>query len=138
MSDATFTLTMNEKQARVLEKALELMTRLGLGQVREVVGHLPRVRCPERQEDEPIKVDREVVLQMCDEIIHALGFRGWGHSYGVGHKNIPPDAMVSYDLGAVMRNAIHSLRDDPDKHYSVWGDRPLHYGSEPLAKVEVE
>ena len=34
-------------------------------------------------------------------------------------------------------NAIHSLRTDADKHFSVWGNRPLHCGEEPLAKVEI-
>lgn len=133
-----FTVTVNERQARVIEQALDLHTRLGLGQVREVIDYLPTLRCPERDGDKPIKADREVLIDLCSDITHALGFHGFGHSYGVGHPNVPAAAMIAYDLGAVMRNAIHSLRTDADKHYSVWGNKPLHYGSEPLAVVEVK
>ena len=135
--DATFTLTMNEKQARVVEQALDLHTRMGLGQVREIIDYIPTLRCRRRDSDLPVKADREGILAFLLAVVHELGFHDFGHSYGVGHDNVPAAAMVAYDLGAVLRNAIHSLRTDADKHYSVWGNRPMHYGSEPLAKVEV-
>jgi hypothetical protein len=137
MSEHTFTITVNEKQARVLEQACDLMTRLGLGQVREVVDYLPEGYTREGALL-PTIPDRDKILEHLLAIVHELGFHDFGHSYGVGNKNVPPPAMVAYDLGAVLRNAIHSLRTDADKHYSVWGDRPLHYGSEPLATVKVE
>ena len=133
----TFTITVNEKQARAIERALDLMTRLGLGQVREVIDYLPDgYQRPYALL--PREPDRDKILDSLLEVVQELGFHGFGHSYGVGHENVPDEAMIAYDLGAVMRNAIHSLRDDEDKHFSVWGNKPLHYGSEPLAKVEVK
>ena len=133
---ATFTITVNERQVRTLERALDLMTRLGLGQVREIIDYLPEGYAREGALL-PTVPDLDVILDHLLAVVHELGFHDFGHSYGVGSPNCPPDSMVAYDLGAVMRNAIHSLRTDADKHYSVWGSRPLHMGSEPLAKVEV-
>jgi len=141
VTEPTFTLTCTEAQARVLEQACDLMTRLGLGQVREVLDYIPTKgyvphRVPAKILPSP-PVDSDKVLEHLLGVVHALGFHDFGHSYGVGHDNCPPNSMVAYDLGAVLRNAIHSLRTDADKHFSVWGNSPLHYGKEPLAVVVV-
>ena len=133
---ATFTIVCTEKQARTLEYALDLMTRLGLGQVREIINYLPKGYTREGALL-PHVPNQDKILEHLLAVVHELGFHDFGHSYGVGNPNCPPDSMIAYDLGAVMRNAIHSLRTDSDGHFSVWGNPPLHMGSEPLAKVEV-
>lgn len=122
-------LTLTWKQALILENCLDLMIRLGLGQVREVADYLPK----HKGSGDRSEWDRDEVLYHLDAIIRGLGFHGWGHSYGVGNSNVPDRAHIAYDIGAVLRVTM----SDAMEHPGVWQRNPLHCGSLPLCKAEL-
>lgn len=124
-----FTIRCNEKQLRTIEKALDLMMRLGLGQVRKILEFLPDIG------PHGFSPDYEKLRAHCIAIILDLGFAGIGHSYSVSNKEVPAPAIVAYDIGAVIRNTLASLSDTG--RHTAWSNPPLHLGGEPLVDVAV-
>lgn len=126
-----YLLELTEKQAFALEKATDLMTRIGLGQVLEVLRYLPK------RGDE---FDHREARHTLKNLIHLLGFSGEGESHGIGNLAVPPETHVAYDVGAVLRQVIarEKVKAGEWDGQGVWNRRPLHYGKEPLARAWVE
>lgn len=117
------TITLTTKQAHVLVNALDIYSRIGLGQTEALAQGL--------QELHPGIHYWDIVHKHTDPIKQELfGFTG-GASYGVGNPKVSDAASIAYDLQCVIRKCVAQVEDHSTS--SVWHSEPLHYGSEPLA-----
>lgn len=146
MTERRYTLTITEAQAHVIRDACELLARLGLGQWPEFLLHMPG-QVPMQQ--------YHAIDRLLPEMAHLLSehgpqnpiINGWNSHLGIGNRHVPEDAHTAFDLYAVIRHrlALDEAKDkgwvddqgrlDP-KVFGVQYDTPMHYGKEPLAKME--
>lgn len=142
-SQETYTVTLTKKQLELIAEAADLAQRVQLGQWREIEHHLP------------IRKGAFIGGKDLDAIGTILskytvsGVNGWGSSLGVGHKDLPESNGILYDIRCAIRHKL-SWEDAVEKGYVEsedsprnWGemmtvnyDEPMHYGSEPLLKIE--
>ncbi len=116
-------MTMSSVQADIVQRALDLYVRLGLGQVEETANVLNMLHDVERPDDL-----REVMKAVKNEYL-ALG---GGMSFGIGNRRVEDTVHVAYD----MEKGIQKVLATTEKHggHSVWhSGNCLKYGSEPFA-----
>lgn len=93
-----YNITLSKEQLRVVDRALEIMVRLGLGQIHTAVD-----LCYLFQTKDPKKVK-----SLCDELQKELtGFEG-GASWGIHSKEISDDYRIACDIEQVIRHQIHN------------------------------
>jgi len=122
-----YTLTLNEKQAEVLVAALDLYTRIGIGQFEEIVNVYDRAA--------------KLPLVIRDGMRNGLNFAKQlvGHpkngSYGIHHPDVDDDFRASYDLKQVIRHRLAWDRA-PKGGVQVDFDEPWAISKESLATIE--
>ena len=140
----TYTLQITQEQAKTIQVACELLSRIQGGQVREVFNHLPLRK----------GVDWDVYHEIQDELTKRMpeilkdGIDGWSSSFGVGHPDLHPYHDISWDLYQVLRHQL-SWDDAMEKGITenkgerkfpeMMGccyDTPMKFGTEKLAKIE--
>ncbi len=129
-----FTLTITEKQGRVIARALELQQRVHMGQLEHVAFELHwagRFTTLEDSEEARQKNwmtwERRDLLQTLlrglSPLVTELGSPS--ASLGIRHEAVSDDARISYDLQQVIRYALWQADDRPDKaRYVVDADKP--------------
>ena len=140
----TYTLTITEEQARALQYATDVLQRVQLGQWEEIVDWLPLKKPTDYTK---LHEDRRIIGKILSE--HMVDqIDGYGSSLGIGHPDLPKNNGVLYDLNCVIRRklAIDSAVEDGiienenvsrnDMPITVNFDVPMHWGTEPLAKME--
>jgi hypothetical protein len=126
---AKYNLTLNDHQAQVLIQALDLFSRIGIGQFEEVL-----------QVYDP---NAKLALKERERIRAGLNIAKTeaGHpsngSYGIHHPKVDDDFRVAYDLQQVIRHRLAWDRK-PEGDITVPFDKPMQIGQEPLAKIEQE
>lgn len=140
----TYTLTITEEQARALQYATDVLQRVQLGQWREIVDWLPLQKPIDYDQ---LHKDRHIIGSILSKHMIA-GIDGGASSLGIGHPDLPKNNGVLYDLHCVIRRklAIDSALEDGtienenvsrnDMPITVNFDVPMHWGTEPLAKME--
>jgi hypothetical protein len=145
MTEKLYNLQVTEKQLQVISTACELLSRIQGGQVREAFDYLPLRK----------DMDWEVYYEIQDELTKRMPeilkdrINDWNSSFGVGHKELPESHDISWDLYTVVRHKISweqavekgiiESEDSPREFMEMMGvnyDTPMHWGSEPLAKIE--
>ena len=123
-------LEISDKQARILINALDAYSRISIGQTEALGDMLTQLFKPENLKDNSYWDIRE---KYTDKIKQELFGFSPGASYGIGNKKVSDAGHIAYDLLCVIRKDIA----DRETHHisSVWHGEPLHYGSEPLAKI---
>lgn len=149
MSEETqklYTLTVTERQARVLSRGLNVWGRALGGQLHHVGYELqqwgmPPYPGPEATGNERQKYDGAWErLQLLTTLLLGLntlvtGYDNGHAGHGIYSPEMPEDAKVAYDLDKSIRRCLWEANGrQPD--YSVDGDPPLLAGQEPLAKME--
>ena len=133
-----YTITVTENQARLIAQALDLVSRLQMGQWSEFIDWLPHQRqfCRHnlREQIQPIMSEhfRKTKPEGCQYAID-----GWGGHYGVYSEFIPDTARVAWDLQKVIEHRLAWDRQ-PEGGFTVDFDGPRHVGGEPLAKIVKE
>lgn len=135
-----YNLTITEDQARALKKACEFLARIKIGQVAEVVNHLPLTA-------ENIN-NRFEVANGLEFLLKPMCGLGKNSSYGVG---VFEDADILFDLYEVIRYRLawdkavaDGLAPAPDVRdwmtmITVDYDKPMHWSkTQPLAKIVSE
>jgi dissimilatory sulfite reductase (desulfoviridin) alpha/beta subunit len=125
-----YTLTLSKEQIRVIDHALEIMVRMGLGQIHTAVDlcYLFHTKDPQK------------VRKLCDELQKELtGFEG-GASWGIHSKEISEDYRIACDMEQVIRHQIYNDLPEETKQklsYTVCA-YPAHKTSttEKLPKIE--
>jgi len=125
-SETKYTLTLNEEQARILIRALDLYSRIGIGQFEEVA----------QVYDRGLKLD----LTTRDRIRAGLNIAKVeaGHpvngSYGIHNEKVDDEFRVAYDLQKVVRHRL-AWDHQPQGGMGVHFDTPDQSGSQPLATI---
>ena len=141
----TYTLTITEEQAKVIEHSTELLSRIMGGQWREVLDWLPL-----QKEIDWEEYHNDVNIMTAILSKHMIdGIDGWSSSFGVGSSKVHRYHDIAWDLhqvvrhklsweGAVERGVIEN-EDSPrnwTEMMTVNCDTPIKFGPEPLAKME--
>lgn len=104
-------LSMTEEQAAVLRDALDLYARLGLGQV-DVVTQMVICGTALPADGHLASIDQvDAVRDGMSMVRHALGFRGEGHSRGIGADDVPVAIATAWDLKKVVAKAVAVARE---------------------------
>jgi hypothetical protein len=141
----TYTLTLTEKQLKVISTACELLSRIQGGQIREAFEHLPLKKPIDYEE---LRNDFKIIGALLSK--HMIGnIDGYGSSLGIGHKDLPESNGILYDLHCVIRhklsweraveNGVIESEESPRKWpemMAVSYDPPMKWSNESLAKME--
>ena len=134
MDKELFQVNYTKKQLRVIEQALNLVTRLGLGQI-DCVGEFLDYHNCDKKKDPKFPSYWDLRNKYFDPMKKDLfGFES-GASYGVGNKEVHDDSHIAYDMQKAIQKVI-AIEENHDSS-SVWhnGDI-LHYGSEPHIEIK--
>lgn len=130
MPEQQFTLHLTEGQLAVLEKALDLYSRIGMGQLREC----PRIMVDGRITAGP--EEAEALTRCRHELEDAIkGVEIPGGVQSITSQSISDEFRVAYDCQQVARHGLHLYRyyKDPDYRQKcsayVSSDMPRRYSA---------
>lgn len=115
-----------KEQAKVISQACELMARLHMGQVDEII---------DLQAHKRLNVIG--LHRMLKEVKQALfpELKAPNAYHSLTSKEIPDAARIAYDIHQVIRRHLAGERPKNSFPYIVYDD-PLKTGNEPLIKIE--
>ena len=120
---------LTSQQVHTIINALDLYSRLSLGQVGELGGVLMDLhfeRCH-------TKITRWDLQEKINTSLKPyLGLEQGGH-LGMGHEEQHESGKTAYDIECVLRNQV--AKTEQHNEHSVWYRTPLHYSQEPLPTV---
>jgi hypothetical protein len=120
-------LTLTPRQSHLIEKALDLFVRIGIGQIRCLEDEIDRLFALEDTNE------LHAHLQMIQEKV--IG-QSWNGSYGISHPKVHTDVKTVYDCLKVLEKGIAQAEDH--HQWSVWHDGAiLHLGDEPVATYTI-
>ena len=127
-----YTVSLTEKQCRVLETALDFYYRIGMGQIERILHVAVPAPGFKPQAD---TVDRDIAMLKMD-------FLGWSHigtAHSIGSPELPDEYRVACDIHDVIRQrlAVDGLNAG-EKGFGVAFDPIWQRGKEPLAKIDRE
>lgn len=128
----TYNLTINEKQAQVIAQALDLASRIQMGQWCEFIEWLPP------QNRFCVNDLREQLQPIMDKHFaeaKPIPIRGWGSHYSIHSPYVHDTARVAWDLQKVIEHRLAWDRN-PSGGITVDFDGPHCVGSEPQAVME--
>lgn len=125
-----YQLTLNTEQVNVLINALDVFSRIGMGQL-EIVAE-----CLRDQYNYTIPQDKLQCVQLClDAAKVALGHSESG-CYGICSPETPKCSKVAYDIQCVIRQVV--AKEECHGTHSVWHGNPLHTLKDvPLCEAKV-
>lgn len=132
----TYTMTITENQARLIAQAIELVSRIQIGQWYEFIDWLPQQHlfCGHnlREQLQPVMSEhfRKTKPEGCQYAID-----GWGRHYGIYSEFVRDTARVAWDLQKVIQHRLAWDRN-PEGGFTVDFDGPHHVGEEPLAIIK--
>ena len=109
--EAKVTIEVTLDQAKVLVKALDLYTRMGIGQVEEI-GSLIRHGVIPR---EVSMVDHDKIHSAVNLLKDSVGLP-WNGSYGLGHEKVSLSTHRAYEMEKVIDKAI-SVYQNPNPEF---------------------
>ena len=121
-----YNIVVDEQQARILVAALDLYSRIGIGQLTEVV----RVYNYEWKMPVPM-VDR--LVDVMNEAKRVIGF-GPGGSYGIHSPDVHDVFRRAFDIRCVVRHRLAFDRT-PEGGLGVDFDTPRQIGELPLPTI---
>ena len=137
-----YTLTITREQASTLQTACEVLARLGIGQFRDALDHLPMAEFrPSGWHDD---MDAIGAILRKHTISHV---DGWRSSLGIGGDRTSAVAKDAWDLYQVIRHRLSwdaaiARGDIQPGQPRDWGkmmgvsyDHPMQTGAEPLAQI---
>lgn len=112
-------ITLTAEQADVVKKALDLYTRMSLGQMHvidEMVRQQEIPANPNKPEIQARQARYDEISHYCKGIKAALGFNH-GESLGIGHRHVPLAGLRAYEVRAVLAKTLAEKLTSP--HYSL-------------------
>lgn len=130
-TQAEYTIKLNHEQLAVLEQALNLHSRLSLGQIWSVAEFF-EYQFPKLLKERDI-THWDMRYEFADQWANKLfGFLP-GESYGVGCPQVPESGSIAYEMQKCIQNAI---ADTVGMEPCTWTSKPLHYSKQPLIEVK--
>ena len=130
-SDRPYQLSLTEKQAQVLVDALDLYSRIGMGQLTEVA-HILRMNVIGNPSG---TVDALDAVERLTREAASLWMGGSGGYYGITSEKISDVFRVSWDLQQVIRYRLAWDRN-PKGGIQVHFDEPMKSSEEPMAIIK--
>lgn len=129
MSDLEVTLTMSRKQAEAIKRACDLLSRVYMGQFREVADYNPGMDA---------SVERYHGTQEALEHVKREAMPDYPRNAyrGIHHPELPDDARVLYDILRVIDHAL-AWKDNPEGGIFPRFDEPRQISQEPLPQVTI-
>jgi hypothetical protein len=134
-----FVLTLSRKQAKVLVSALDLFSRIGLGQLEEVeqVAQRHGLYTAKPGKETPSSSEHALIRRWLAELKMLIyGFEP-NASFGIFNPRLPAAFKISHDLEQVIRHKL-AWTANPKGGSAVDFCEPLISSNEPLAKMEVK
>jgi hypothetical protein len=130
--EQTVTVTMNLRQTYILNAALDLYSRLYIGQF-DRLDNVLMDNSGKMSFDE--RLDRRKVMEHLCDAMKLLIFPELqtNSSWGVGKFD---NADIAFDLLKVIRHTLEWKDGEPER-YTVDKDNPMKFGTEPLATCEI-
>lgn len=119
-----------EKQALIIEIALDTLSRMCSGQLNEMIYGMEWLLEDTFPYMNGKREERDIILSKLKTLLFPE--LSDNASYGVGQKEIG-DAQVAYEMVKKLQN--FRVRNDKNNPHSVLHHEPLHYSKEPLIKV---
>lgn len=139
------TLKVSEKQLRLIQRALDLYSRIGIGQFEEIKDHptFQRHLANEYKVDDKTDYTRyHTTREMADNalvqarnVLYNDFTYGKHSSWGIHNPNVDDSCRDAYDLIQVIRHEF--WKRDPDRS-SITVDSSVHLVDHRNANVEVE
>lgn len=143
--EVMYTITLAKRQAQIVSRACEVLSRLGIGQWREILDHLP---LNDKLDYEQYHANvHEIGWLLSGHMKHQVD--GWHSSLGIHSQDVRDESRVAWDLCQVIRHrlswdraveeGIVESKDSPRKWpemLQVVYDEPMKAGDEPLAVIE--
>ena len=132
----TYTLTVNENQARLLSQALELVARVQTGQWHEFIDWLPQQEKVNHHDlrEQLMPIMRQHFANAKPESANWT-IDGWASHYGILSEHVEDTARVAWDLQKVIDHCL-AWDNNPEGGYTVDFDGPRHVGKQPLATMK--
>lgn len=140
-----YSVELTGEQMKVIAEACDLMVRIQLGQIQEVVEHLPLKDGLDGSQRFGLK---SVLSLLMGEVLTNDG-DGYNSSLGVGNAKLPESTNILWDVKNVFNyevytdeaidNGIITAKGERDwsQMISTRFDTPTQYGKEPLPKVTI-
>lgn len=141
MSTKRVHIVLTSEQAGAVCAALDLYSRMGVGQVREIVnltraGSIPFATKPASFDDQMRRLDE--IDAMTRQIAKSLGFDS-NASLGIGNKRVPIAAHRAYEVQKVIDKALAEDRDpDPQFKGVHYDGLSVRYTDDPAPVARVE
>ena len=131
-----YNLTITEEQARTLISALDLYSRIGMGQFEEVemIYRYDSRKSVNYDGEETVEYDGDKFRELLKECKKLLGHHSNG-SYGIYSHQVPDSFRVAWDLKKVIRHRLAWDRR-PEGGYTVDFEEPRQSSKLPLACIE--
>ncbi len=140
----TYLIEVNEKQARIISRGMEIFARLGIGQFRDALEQLPlKPNDVDFFTDCLPKVGELLKQHMVDHV------DGWSSNLGIHSPKVHETSRIAWDLYQVIRQRVAIDRavqeeiidneNSPRKWPEMMGvcyDDPMVSSTEPLAKIK--
>jgi hypothetical protein len=128
-----YTIDLTEDQAATVGIACELLARVGIGQVREVLRHVQHLDGVKNN------IANEMALREMMETVGAdlTGVRNGGP--GIHHKSLPQRIRGAWDVAQVVRHRLALDRLAPGEKINFMGvqyEDPVRAGDEPLPTIK--
>ncbi len=111
---------------RLISEALDIYTRLALGQIDAMKGPAA-----------PIIRDWPKFYEMVDVFKEEAFDLAPGASFGIYQKNVSERARVAYDMHQVIRHELYMHLDDAIIPWTVDGREALQTSEQPLIKMKI-
>jgi hypothetical protein len=129
MTNTTYTITeLNEEHMRVLADALELYTRIRLGQIEVVVEPWESATRGDRTKQTPEKL--EAARKILDEAKMVLTGHMPSGSWGIGSEDLSDDARVAHEVGCEIRHRL-AWDGQPEGGHGVNFRKVLQWSAQP-------
>ena len=126
----TYTLTMSEEQSQLLVKALDLYSRIGIGQFEEILDvYDPLHRLV------PVEA-KDTARKLLDSVKAVYGHPANG-SHGIHNPEVRDEFRAAYDIQRVVRHRLAFDRH-PEGGFQVNFDEPWQISERPLPSIKSE
>jgi hypothetical protein len=136
-------LTLTIPQAQALAKALDLFTRLSIGQVAAIAEMVAMQEIPSYAENHhhersTSEATSAIVREKIADIASALGYRGTGHSLGIGNTHVTIEGHRAYEISKVLDKSLaEHQRPNPASRGSRYDGLLVRYTADPAPEVRV-
>ena len=132
-ADPKVQITLTIPQAEAMVGALDIYTRLGLGQVHMFAEMVADGSIPIKSESVKIPEMDAIhnIAALCNEIRRELGFQP-GESYGVGNRAVSDKAHRAYEIEKVVKKALAMHKNpNPPFHGVQYDGLSIRYTNDP-------